>query len=177
MICHNWNIQENNSNFSPKCKSRKLSATFMLTSGCGPLVDTISCFFLEQWAAFCWLLFQIGYFYFNVTCRYHVCKLSSKNLLVAHQIIMGLVFHPRVLDRMIGRLRCTICDRFEQKQADGCVLTNPLNATPLRPGSTFIDGFSKLIPQRIAVEISYLLVYCPWKSINKCGVGTQWRSV
>ena len=42
---------------------------------------------------------------------------------------------------------------------------NPLNATPLRPGSTFIDGFSKLIPQRIAVEI------------NKCRVGTEWRSV
>ena len=69
------------------------------------------------------------------------------------------------------------CDRFEKKQADGCVLTNPLNATPLRPGSTFIDGFSKLIPQRIAVEISYLLVYCSWKSINKCGAGTQWRNV
>jgi len=31
-------------------------------------------------------------------------------------------------------------------------LTNPPNDTPLRPGSTFIDGFSKLIPQRIAVE-------------------------
>ena len=54
-----------------------------------------------------------------------------------------------------------ICDRFELKQADGRVLTNPLNATPLPPGSTFIDGFSKLIPQRIPVEISYLLVYCP----------------
>ena len=48
MICHNWNIQENNSNFSPKCKSRKLSATFMLTSGCGPLVDTISCFWSNE---------------------------------------------------------------------------------------------------------------------------------
>ena len=70
-----------------------------------------------------------------------------------------------------------ICDRFEQKQGDGCNLTNSLNATPLRPGSTFIDGFSKLIPQRIAVEISYLLVYCPSKSINKCGAGTQWRSI
>ena len=54
-----------------------------------------------------------------------------------------------------------ICDRFEQKQADGWVLMNSLNATPLRPGSTFIDGFSKLIPQKIAVEISYFLVYCP----------------
>ena len=52
-----------------------------------------------------------------------------------------------------------VCDRFEQKQADGCVVTNPLNATPLRPGSTFIDGFSKLIPQSKAVEVSYLLVY------------------
>ena len=54
-----------------------------------------------------------------------------------------------------------ICDLSEQKQPFGCRLTNPLNDTPLRPGSTFIDGFSKLIPQRIAVEISYLLVYCP----------------
>ena len=45
-----------------------------------------------------------------------------------------------------------LCDRFEQKQPCGWVLTNPLNATPLRPGSIFIDGFSKLIPQRIAVD-------------------------
>ena len=52
------------------------------------------------------------------------------------------------------------CDRFEQKQACGCILTNPPRVTPLRPGSTVIDGFSKLIPQRIAVEISYRLVYC-----------------
>ena len=50
-----------------------------------------------------------------------------------------------------------ICDRFEQKQADGWVLTNPLNTTALRPGSTFIDGFSKLIPQRIAVEIIWYI--------------------
>ena len=42
--------------------------------------------------------------------------------------------------------RCIMykCDRFEQKQADGCVLTNPLNATPLRPGSTFIDEIFKI---------------------------------
>ena len=53
------------------------------------------------------------------------------------------------------------CDRFEQKQPCGWVLTNPLNAKPLRPHSTFIDGFSKLMPQRIPVEIRYLLVYCP----------------
>ena len=53
-----------------------------------------------------------------------------------------------------------ICDRSEQKQASGCTLTNPPHVTPLRPDSTVIDGFSKLIPQRIAVEISYLLVYC-----------------
>ena len=70
-----------------------------------------------------------------------------------------------------------ICDRFEQKQACGCILTNPPHVTPLRPGSTVIDGFSKLIPQRIAVEISYLLVYCSWKSINNCGAGTQCRNV
>ena len=40
------------------------------------------------------------------------------------------------------------CDRFEQKQPYGWVLTNLLTATPLRLGSTFIDRFSKLIPQR-----------------------------
>ena len=71
----------------------------------------------------------------------------------------------------------TICDRSEQKQPFGWVLTNPLHVTPLRPDSTVIDGFSKLIPQRIAVEISYLLVYRFWKSINNCGAGTQWRNV
>ena len=48
-------------------------------------------------------------------------------------------------------------DRFVQKQADGCALTNQQNATPLRPDSTFIDGFSKLIPQRIAVEICWYI--------------------
>ena len=53
-----------------------------------------------------------------------------------------------------------ICDPSEQKQPFGCTLTNPSHVTPLRPDSTVIDGFSKLIPQRIAVEISYLLVYC-----------------
>ena len=89
------------------------------------------------------------------------------------------VYHNLLIDHYHNMIHIMwiYCDRFEQKQADGSVMTNPLNATPLRPGSTFIDGFSKLIPQRIAVEISYLLVYCPWKSINKCGVGTQWRSV
>ena len=69
------------------------------------------------------------------------------------------------------------CDPSEQKQPFGCTLTNPPHVTPLRPDSTVIDGFSILIPQRIAVEISYLLVYCSWKSINKCGAGTQWRNV
>ena len=53
------------------------------------------------------------------------------------------------------------CDPSEQKQPFGCTLTNPPHVTPLRPDSTVIDGFSILIPQRIAVEISYLLVYCP----------------
>ena len=76
-----------------------------------------------------------------------------------------------------NRRRFFICDRSEQKQPFGWVLTNPLHVTPLRPDSTVIDGFSKLIPQRIAVEISYLLVYCFWKSINNCGAGTQWRNV
>lgn len=35
----------------------------------------------------------------------------------------------------------------EQKRPDRCVLTN----SPLRPGSTFNDGFSKVISQRIAI--------------------------
>ena len=52
-----------------------------------------------------------------------------------------------------------ICDLSEQKQPFGWVLTNPPHVTPLRPGSTVIDRFSKLVPQRIAVEIGYLLVY------------------
>ena len=51
------------------------------------------------------------------------------------------------------------CDRFEQKQADGCVLTNPLNATPLHPDSTYIDGFSWAIHQKIADFNSYPLRY------------------
>ena len=72
-----------------------------------------------------------------------------------------------------------ICDRFEQKQPCGWVLTNPLNATPLRPGSTFIHGFSRAIYQKIADFNSYLLSlrYQFWKSVCKCGAGMQWRSV
>ena len=62
----------------------------------------------------------------------------------------------------------TIYDRFEQKQADGCVLTNPLNAAPLRPDSTFIDGFSWAIHQKIADFNSYPLRYQFWKSVYKC---------
>ena len=80
-------------------------------------------------------------------------------------------------ERLFWFFRFSLCDRFEQKQSCGGILTNPPHVTPLRPGSTVIDGFSKLIPQRIAVEISYLLVYCSWKSINNCGAGTQWRNV
>ena len=76
-------------------------------------------------------------------------------------------------ERLFWFFRFSLCDRFEQKQACGCILTNPPHVTLLRPGSTVIDGFSKLIPQRIAVEISYLLVYCPWKSINKCDRSEQ----
>ena len=64
--------------------------------------------------------------------------------------------------------------RFEQKQSCGWVLTNPLNATPLRPDSTFIDGFSWTIHQKIADFNSYRLRY---QSVYKYGAGTQWRSV
>ena len=39
------------------------------------------------------------------------------------------------------------------------------------PSSTFTEGYSKVIPKRIAVEISYLLGYDFWWSINGCGVG------
>ena len=49
----------------------------------------------------------------------------------------------------------------------------------LRPGSTFIDGSSKVKPQMIAVEISYLVSYYIEKSIYKCGDRMQrrWRLV
>ena len=82
---------------------------------------------------------------------------------------MDFKFHSNMLLRLlfIAKMPGTaffksvgICDPFEQKQASGWVLTNPLYVTPLRSGSTFVDGFLKLIPQRIAVEISYVLVYC-----------------
>ena len=52
-----------------------------------------------------------------------------------------------------------ICDPSEQKQPFGCTLTNPPHVTPLRPGSTFIDGFSRAIYQKIADFNSYLLRY------------------
>ena len=51
------------------------------------------------------------------------------------------------------------CDRFEQNQACGCILTNPLHVTLLRPGSIFIDGFSWTIYQKIADFNSYPLMY------------------
>ena len=66
-----------------------------------------------------------------------------------------------------------ICHRFEQKQICGCILTNPLHVTPLRPGSTFIDGFSRAIYQKIADFNSYPLRYYFWKSAYKCRAGTQ----
>ena len=71
------------------------------------------------------------------------------------------------------------CDPSEQKQPFGCTLTNPPHVTPLRPGSTFIDGFSRAIYQKIATTAfnSYPLRYQYWKSVNNCGVGTQWRNV
>ena len=56
-------------------------------------------------------------------------------------------------------------------------LTNPPHVTPLRPGSTVIDGFSRAIYQKIADFNSYPLRYQYWKSVNNCGVGTQWRNV
>ena len=71
----------------------------------------------------------------------------------------------------------SICDPSEQKQPFGCTLTNPPHVTPLRPGSTFIDGFSRRIYQKIADFNSYPLRYQYWKSVNNCGVGTQWRNV
>ena len=69
------------------------------------------------------------------------------------------------------------CDRFEQKQACGCILTTPPHVTPLLPGSTFIDGFSSTIHQKIADFNTYPLRYQFWKSVNNCGAGTQWRNV
>merc|ERR1712110_197395 len=51
------------------------------------------------------------------------------------------------------------CDPSEQKQPFGCTLTNPPHVMPLRPGSTFIDGFSRAIYQKIADFNSYPLRY------------------
>ena len=51
------------------------------------------------------------------------------------------------------------CDSFEQRQAHRWVLTNLLNAMPLRPGSTFIEGFSRAIYQKISDFNSYPLRY------------------
>ena len=61
-----------------------------------------------------------------------------------------------------------ICDRFEQKQSCGCILTNPPHVTPLCLGSTFNDGFSRAIYQKIA-DLN--------KSVINCGAGTQWHNV
>ena len=52
-----------------------------------------------------------------------------------------------------------ICNSTEQEQQHRWVLMNPPNAAPLRPGTTFIDGFPKLIPRRLAVGIDHLLRY------------------
>ena len=81
-------------------------------------------------------------------------------------IYVLLFYHPNIICMLIyafqiqNRKKKTIlCDRFEQKQPCGWVLTNPLNATPLSPGSTFIDGFSRAIYQKIADFNSYPLRY------------------
>ena len=94
-------------------------------------------------------------------------------------IMIALYPIPIVFLKRLGSLlECLlVCDRFDQKQADGCVLTNPLNDTPLRPDSTFIDGFSWAIHQKIADFNSYPLRYQFWKSVYKCWTVTQWRSV
>jgi len=59
------------------------------------------------------------------------------------------------------------CDRFEQKQADGCVLTNPLNAMPLHPDSTFIDGFSWAIHQKMVHQRVHLCSDSRFSNIKK----------
>ena len=48
---------------------------------------------------------------------------------------------------------------------------------PLRPYSTFIDGFSWAIHQKIADFNSYPLRYQFWKSVYKCWAGTQFDSI
>ena len=45
--------------------------------------------------------------------------------------------------------------------------------TPLHPGSTFINGFFNVITYKIADFNSYHLRFYFWRSINKCGTGTQ----
>ena len=117
--------------------------------------------------------------YFAPIWTNHILVFLKRNTRVWRRMMIqngGIYANVAIQLGCIASLEC-ICDRSEQKQPFGWVLTNPLHVTPLRPDSTVIDGFSKLIPQRIAVEISYLLVYCSWKSINNCGAGTQWRNV
>ena len=75
-------------------------------------------------------------------CFFRKCT-NRRMYITLHEII-------RTLDK---------CDRFEQKQACGCILTNPPHVTPLRPGSIFIDGFSRAIYQKIADFNSYPLRY------------------
>ena len=45
--------------------------------------------------------------------------------------------------------------------------------TPLHPGSTFINGFFNVITYKIADFNSYHLRFYFWRSIIKCGNGTQ----
>ena len=74
---------------------------------------------------------------------------------------MNIVFQKVVdiITDVIGAAEINKCDPSEQKQPFGCTLTNPLHVTPLRPGSTFIDGFSRAIYQKIADFNSYPLRY------------------
>ena len=113
---------------------------------------------------------------------FHILKISQYfDCFIDSEILLSSWFHytqplsPTVLLKPLGSLlECLLVfDRFDQKQEDGCVLTNPLNDTPLRPDSTFIDGFSWAIHQKIADFNSYPLRYQFWKSVYKCWAGTH----
>ena len=66
-----------------------------------------------------------------------------------------------------------ICDCTELKRQDGCVLTNPPNTNAFASWLHILGGFFNVITYKITDFNSYHLRFYFWKSINKCGTGTQ----
>ena len=129
------------------------------------------CIIIWYLLSFCFCEQRVSY---NI---YKSINMSRQTL--AHIKFLSNLNTPNILNNHYRRTAAYfyICDRSEQKQPCGCTLTNPPHVTPLRPGSTFIDGFSKAIYQKIADFNSYPLRYQFWKSVYKCWAGTQWRIV